>query len=124
MTKRRAHVSRKRPSRQSEEVRVQVVLLAELVCDGDTGQVFAPVALHGVDVEEDGQGGEKAQKDQQEDTDLDPLPVHIGTPKAEDWGGRKTLLFCFQQGRKGGGVGGGGGVMLFIFIYSRYFQPH
>lgn len=63
---------------------VQVVLLAELVCDGDAGQVFAPVTLHRVDVEEDGKGGEKTQEDQQEDTDLDPFPVHVRTAKAEE----------------------------------------
>lgn len=61
---------------------VQVVLLAELVRDGDAGQVFAPVTLDRVDVEEDGKGGQKTQEDQQEDTDLDPFPVHVGTAEA------------------------------------------
>lgn len=93
---------RSKNSGRSEEVRVQVVLLAELVCDWDTGQVFAPVTLHGVDVEEDGQGGEEAQKDQQEDTDLDPLPVHIGTPKAEDGGGGIVILLPTEKKRVGG----------------------
>lgn len=65
-------------------MRVQVVLLAELVRDGDAGQVLAPVTLHRVDVEEDGQGAEKSQEDQQEDADLDPLTVHVGTPKTEE----------------------------------------
>ena len=63
---------------------VQVVLLAELVCDGDAGQVFAPFTLHRVDIEEDGQGGQKPQEDQQEDTDLQPLTVHVGTSKADE----------------------------------------
>lgn len=62
---------------------VQVVLLAEHVCDGDTGQVFAPVALHWVDVEQDDQSGQKTQEHQQEDTDLQPLPVHVGATEAE-----------------------------------------
>lgn len=43
----------------SQKVCVQVILLAELVCDGDAGQVFAPVTLDRVDVEEDGKGGQK-----------------------------------------------------------------
>lgn len=64
-------------------MRVQVVLLAELVRDGDAGEVLAPVALDGVDVEEDGQGGEKSQEDQQEDADLDPLAVHVRLAEAE-----------------------------------------
>lgn len=79
---------------------VQVVLLTELVCDGDTGQVFAPVTLHRVDVEEDGQGGEKTQEDQQEDTDLDPLPVHVRTAKAEE--GEKNC-YSFPNGEEKGG---------------------
>lgn len=67
---------------------VQVVLLAELVGDGDAGEVLAPVTLHRVDVEKNGQGGEQAQEDQQEDTDLDPLTVHIRTPETKE---RKRL---------------------------------
>lgn len=62
-------------------MRVQVVLLAELVCDGDAGEVLAPVALHRVDVEENGQSGEQTEEDQQEDADLDSLSVHVGTTK-------------------------------------------
>lgn len=62
---------------------VQVILLAECVCDGDAGQVLAPVALHRVDVEEDDQGGEKTQGHQQEDTDLQALQVHVGAAEAE-----------------------------------------
>lgn len=75
---------------------VQVVLLAELVCDGDAGEVLAPVALDGVDVEEDGQGGEESQEDQQEDADLDTLAVHIRTAEAEeDIKGQGRVLLCF-----------------------------
>lgn len=76
--------------RPSEEVSVQVVLLTELVRDGDAGEVLAPVALHRVDVEEDGQGGEQAQEHHQEDADLDTLPVHVGTPEA----GEQKLALC------------------------------
>lgn len=74
----------------SEEVSVQVIFLAELVCDGDAGKVLAPVTLHRVDIEEDGQGGEQTQEDKQEDADLDPLPVHVRTPKTEE---EKLKLF-------------------------------
>lgn len=81
------------PTRRSEEVCVQVVLLAELVCDGDAGEVLAPVTLHRVDVEEDGQGREQAEKDHQEDADLDPLPVHVRTAKAKE---EKKALFISQ----------------------------
>lgn len=76
--------------RPSEEVSIQVVLLTELVRDGDAGEVLAPVALHRVDVEEDGQGGEQAQEHHQEDADLDTLPVHVGTPEAEE----QKLALC------------------------------
>lgn len=69
---------------------IQVILLAELVRDGDAGEVLTPVTLHRVDVEEDSQGGEQTQEDQQEDADLDPLPVHVRTPKA---GEEKPALF-------------------------------
>ncbi len=69
---------------RSEEVCVQVVLLTELVGDGDAGEVLAPVTLHRVDVEEDSQSGEQTQEDHQEEADLDPLPVHVRTPKAEE----------------------------------------
>lgn len=62
---------------------IQVVFLTEGLCDGDAGQVFAPVALHGVHIEEDHQGGEKTQEHEQEHTDLQPLPVHIRASEAE-----------------------------------------
>lgn len=71
---------------------VQVVLLAELVCDGDAGEVLAPVTLDRVDVEEDGQGGEQSQEDQQGDADLNPLPVHVRMPKA---GEKNTCVIRF-----------------------------
>lgn len=76
---------------------VQVVLLAELVRDRDAGQELAPVTLHRVDVEEDGQGGEQTEEDQQEDADLDPLPVHVGLPKAEE---KKPALFVSEWSQK------------------------
>lgn len=63
---------------------IQVILLTELVCDGDAGEIFTPVTLDGVDIKENSQGGEETQEDQDEDTDLDPLPVHIRTSKAEE----------------------------------------
>lgn len=75
-----------------EEVCIEVVLLAELVHDGDAGEVLAPVTLHGVDVEEDRQGREQTQENQQEYADLDSLPVHVGLPKAEE-GKKNSALF-------------------------------
>lgn len=63
--------------RESKEVRVQVILLTELVRDGDASEVLAPVALHGINVEEDGQGGEQSYENQQEYADLDPLAIHV-----------------------------------------------
>ena len=62
---------------------VQVIILAERVCDGNAGQVLTPVALHRVDIEEDEQGGEKTHKHQQEDKDLQALQVHVGAAEAE-----------------------------------------
>lgn len=69
--------------RESKEVRVQVILLTELVRDGDASEVLAPVALHGINVEEDGQGGEQSYENQQEYADLDPLAIHVRAPKTE-----------------------------------------
>lgn len=48
---------------RSSQVCVQVILLTELVCDRDAGEILAPVTLDGVDVEENSQGGEETQKD-------------------------------------------------------------
>lgn len=62
---------------------VQVIRLAEHVCDGDAGQVLAPFALDRVDVEEDQQGGEETHEHQQEDADLQALQVHVGAAEAE-----------------------------------------
>lgn len=61
---------------------IKVVLLTEHVCDGDAGQVLAPVALHSVDIEEDHQGGDEAQEHQQEDADLQALQIHVGAAEA------------------------------------------
>lgn len=66
----------------SEDVCVQVVLLAEFVRDGNAGEVLAPVALDGIDVEEDGQSGEEADEDEQEDADLDSLSESVRVSKA------------------------------------------
>lgn len=66
-----------------EETCVQVILLAEHVCDGNAGQVLAPVALHRIDIEEDDQGREKSREDQEENTDLQALQVHVGAAEAE-----------------------------------------
>lgn len=62
---------------------VQVVLLAELDCDRDAGEILAPVTLHRVDVEENGQGREQTEEDEQEHADLNPLAVHIRMPETE-----------------------------------------
>lgn len=68
---------------------VQVVLLTELVGDGDAGEVLAPVTLDRVNVEEDRQSGEQTQEDQQEHADLDTFTVHVRAAKAE---GRNNLI--------------------------------
>ena len=65
------------------QVGVEVVLLTELVGDGDAGEELAPVALDGVDIEEDGEGGEQAHEDQQEGADLHPLAVGVRPAEAE-----------------------------------------
>lgn len=65
------------------QLSIQVVLLAELVCEGDAGEELAPFAADGVEVEEDHQAGEEAGKDQLEDDDLAPLPVQVEFAEAD-----------------------------------------
>lgn len=67
----------------SVEVGVQVVLLAELVREGDAGEQLAPVALDGVDVEEHGEPREEPHKHQQEDDDLTALAVQVHAAEAD-----------------------------------------
>lgn len=67
----------------SVEVRVQVVLLAELVCERDTGEELAPLAADGVEIEEDHQTGEKPHENQLEDDNLAAFPVQVKPSEAD-----------------------------------------
>lgn len=78
MTSCRAHATR-----ASVEVRVEVILLAELVCERDAGEQLAPLALDGVDVEEHGESGKKPHKHQQEDDDLTALAIQVHAAEAD-----------------------------------------
>ena len=65
------------------EVGVEVVLLAELVGEGDAGEQLAPLALDWVHVEEHHQAGKQAHEHHQEDDDLTALAVHVRPAEAD-----------------------------------------
>lgn len=81
----------------SEDVCVQVVLLAEFVSDGNAGEVLAPVALYWIDVEEDCQSGEQANEDEQENTDLDSLSESVWVSKAGKNNNKNKCIYCSDQ---------------------------
>lgn len=65
------------------EVRVEVVLFAELVGERNAGEQLAPLALDGVHVEEHYESGEQAHKHHQEHDDLTALAVHVHAAEAD-----------------------------------------
>lgn len=65
------------------EVGVEVVLLTELVCEGDAGEQLTPVTLDGVHIEKHHEAGEQPQEHHQEDDDLQPLAVHVHASEAD-----------------------------------------
>lgn len=65
------------------QVSVEVVLLAELVREGDAREQLAPLALDGVDVEEHHQAREEPDEHQQEDDDLTALAVQVHAAEAD-----------------------------------------
>lgn len=67
----------------SVEMRVEVVLLAKFVREGDAGEQLAPLALDGVDVEEHDQAREEAHEHQQEDDNLAALAVQVHAAEAD-----------------------------------------
>lgn len=71
------------PARVSVEVGVEVILLAELVCERDAGEQLAPLALDGVDVEEHDEAREEPHEHQQEDDDLAALATQVHAAEAD-----------------------------------------
>lgn len=67
----------------SVEVGVEVILLAELVCERDAGEQLAPLALDGVDIEEHDESRKKPHKHQQEDDDLTALAIQVHAAEAD-----------------------------------------
>lgn len=67
----------------SVELGIQLVLLTELVSEGDAGEELAPLAANRVEVEEDHQAGQEAQEDHLEDDDLAAFPVQVKPAKAD-----------------------------------------
>lgn len=65
------------------EVGVEVILLAELVCERDAGEQLAPLALDGVDIEEHDQSRKKPHEHQQGDDDLTALAVQVHAAEAD-----------------------------------------
>lgn len=68
---------------RSMEVRVEVVLLTELVGERNAGEQLAPLALDGIDVEEHHESGEQAQEHHQEHDDLAAFAVHVHAAEAD-----------------------------------------
>lgn len=56
---------------------VQVILLTELVGEGQAGEMLDPVPVDGVHIEPDSQGGKKPCEHHQGDDDHDPLAVLV-----------------------------------------------
>lgn len=67
----------------SVEVRIQVILFAELVREWDTRDQLAPLALDGVDVKQHHEAGEQPHKDQQKDYYLTALSVEVHASEAD-----------------------------------------
>ena len=64
------------------ELSIQLVLLTELVSEGDAGEELTPLAADRVEVEEDHQAGQQAQEDQLKDDDLAALAVQVELAEA------------------------------------------
>lgn len=71
---------------------VQIILLTELVSDGNAGEVLAPVTLYRVNVEENGKSDNQSKEDQQEDQDLEPLTERIRMPKTRG----RNKVYCYS----------------------------
>ena len=67
----------------SVELSVQLVLLTELVGEGDAGEELTPLAADGVEVEEDHQASQQAQEDQLKDDDLAALAIQVEPAEAD-----------------------------------------
>lgn len=65
------------------KVSIEVVLLTELVCEGDTRKQFTPLALDWVDVKEHHQARKEADKHQQEDDDLAAFAIQVHAAEAD-----------------------------------------
>lgn len=65
------------------EVRIEVVLLAELVGDRNAGEQLAPLTLDGRHVEEHHESREQPHEHHQEDDDLEALAVHVQAAEAD-----------------------------------------
>lgn len=71
------------PTAASVELRVQFVLLTELVGERDAGEKLAPLTADRVEVEEYHQASQQAQEDRLEDDDLAALAVQVKLAKAD-----------------------------------------
>lgn len=65
------------------QVVVDVVLLAELAGEGQTGEALQPVQVNGINIKPDDEGGKEPEEDQQGQSDQNPLAVHVGGPEGE-----------------------------------------
>lgn len=69
----------------SVEMRIQVVLLTKLVCQGNAGEQLTPLTLDGMDIKEHHKTREDAQEECERDKDLAALAVHVHAAEADVW---------------------------------------
>lgn len=67
----------------SVELRIQVILFAELVSEGKAGKDLTPLAANGVKVKQHHQSREEPHEDRLENDDLTPLSVQVKFAKAD-----------------------------------------
>lgn len=64
------------------EVRIEVVLLTELVGERNAGEQLAPLTLDGRHVKEHHESREQPHEHHQEDDDLEALAIHVQAAEA------------------------------------------
>lgn len=67
----------------SVEMGIQVILLTELVCQGNAGEQLAPLTLDGMDIKEHHKTREDAQEEREWYEDLAALAVHVHAAEAD-----------------------------------------
>lgn len=64
-------------------VMVNVVLLTELVCEGQAGEMLQPVPVNGINIKPNNERCKKTDVEQQRDADEDAFFVRVKGPKGD-----------------------------------------